>query len=485
MPSCNLAETVHNKWKQQSGKRGDDLYVATVDDYVRAFLQVVAYYQYLKGSAGGSGPDKEELKLRIAQRKARHTGDPSVLKKPMLDMPGADEFCTREPHLEGEEVFGSTKRRLDLPLGAEEESHRPDKVNFSHPRRSHRFKRPRADDGSFEGNVAELSPAALPKVVTPPASPEATLSPIPQGGVLHVTAVEETKCDVRQWHIARLPKNSLKACFADHALTKTKCTAKIVQGNKSTPAPTYNGLMRRTFQDNEIKGMQFFFCPDDIDRCVKGFKRQWVVRFSKDQEKPPIPKVWPVKVGTSLSRKEVLSLEAAGFQLPQKQHVSPRRLFGTGRNPVDLSAYPPPSDPDVFLKKRGGRLVRRPEAPSKKNLNAVDSARALTTQIRKVTMIPPRGFGCVVTMDSGKGSNVKRYEVTISSLPECTCPFFKEQAHKIGKKGGFTYCKHLYFIFMRVCLRDPFVDFFMHAPTLSFNEVKILLESGILTHPIQ
>ena len=44
MPSCNLAETVHNKWLQASGNKGGDLDFATVDDYIRAFLQVVAYY---------------------------------------------------------------------------------------------------------------------------------------------------------------------------------------------------------------------------------------------------------------------------------------------------------------------------------------------------------------------------------------------------------------------------------------------------------
>ncbi len=135
MPSCNLAESVHNKWLQASGNNGGDLYVATVDDYIRAFLQVVNYYQYLKGDVGGTGPSKQELKLRMAERRAQKTGDPKVLKDPMLDMPGADEFCTRDPHMAGEEVFGSLKRTPDLPLGADDESHRPDKVNFSHPRR--------------------------------------------------------------------------------------------------------------------------------------------------------------------------------------------------------------------------------------------------------------------------------------------------------------------------------------------------------------
>jgi hypothetical protein len=38
-------------------------------------------------------------------------------------------------------------------------------------------------------------------------------------------------------HIARLPKTSTKACFAQQAITKKKCKAKIVQGNKVTVVP--------------------------------------------------------------------------------------------------------------------------------------------------------------------------------------------------------------------------------------------------------
>ena len=70
MPTCNLAETIHNKWLQQSGKRGTNMYVATVDDFVRAFIQMVRYYQYLKGNHAGTGPGKEKLLLRVAQRSA-------------------------------------------------------------------------------------------------------------------------------------------------------------------------------------------------------------------------------------------------------------------------------------------------------------------------------------------------------------------------------------------------------------------------------
>jgi hypothetical protein len=63
MPSCNLAESKHQKWNQQSGNRGSDLYIAIVNDFIRALIQVVWYYQYLKGDRTGTGPGKEELQL--------------------------------------------------------------------------------------------------------------------------------------------------------------------------------------------------------------------------------------------------------------------------------------------------------------------------------------------------------------------------------------------------------------------------------------
>jgi hypothetical protein len=34
MPSCNLSETAHNKWLQQFGNQGNDLFAATYDDKI-------------------------------------------------------------------------------------------------------------------------------------------------------------------------------------------------------------------------------------------------------------------------------------------------------------------------------------------------------------------------------------------------------------------------------------------------------------------
>jgi hypothetical protein len=38
MPSCNLSETAHNKWLQQSGNRGNDLFATTYDNKIRAVM---------------------------------------------------------------------------------------------------------------------------------------------------------------------------------------------------------------------------------------------------------------------------------------------------------------------------------------------------------------------------------------------------------------------------------------------------------------
>ena len=94
MPSCNLAETIHNKWLQQSNNRRNDLYVATVDDFVRALMQVSWYYQYLKGELVGTEPGKEELMLRVAQCSAQRSGNPNVLNAAVANMPRAAEFYT-------------------------------------------------------------------------------------------------------------------------------------------------------------------------------------------------------------------------------------------------------------------------------------------------------------------------------------------------------------------------------------------------------
>jgi hypothetical protein len=219
-----------------------------------------------------------------------------------------------------------------------------------------------------------------------------------------VTAVYKIACKETEWHIARLPKTSAKACFAQQAITKKKYEAKIVQGSKPTAAPTYTGVMQNAHK-KRLEVMEFFFCNDDIEHCVKGTKRKWV------QLRPDILSIWPVKIGTNLSIKEILDFESAGFQLPQRAVISPRRLFGMEELPFNLASFPTPASADDCPKTRSCKSIHRNNnAPSTKQANNYASALILKDQICKLTLIPHSRYGCIVTLDSGALPIVKQYQ---------------------------------------------------------------------------
>jgi hypothetical protein len=87
-----------------------------------------------------------------------------------------------------------------------------------------------------------------------------------------VIAIQEIACNELEWHIARLPKTSSKACFTRQAVTK-KYTSKIVQANRSTATPKFTGMMVNYKKDKE-ECMQFHFYNDGIERCVKSIRQR-------------------------------------------------------------------------------------------------------------------------------------------------------------------------------------------------------------------
>jgi hypothetical protein len=54
----------------------------------------------------------------------------------------------------------------------------------------------------------------------------------------------------------------------------------------------------------------------------------------------------------------------------------------------------------------------------------------------------------------------------------------------LGKRGGWVSCKHLYFVYTVISSLKSEKDAFIYAPTFSFNEVKQILDSGILAYRI-
>jgi len=111
MLTCNLFETVHNIWLQQFGHRGTYLFTATFNDYVQTFKQSSLYYTFLEGGASGIGLDKNELRLHRADQFGDLVKIATVVSKYIL----SSSLSVRISHSEGEEMFGSTKCKVDLP----------------------------------------------------------------------------------------------------------------------------------------------------------------------------------------------------------------------------------------------------------------------------------------------------------------------------------------------------------------------------------
>ena len=129
---------------------------------------------------------------------------------------GAKYLHTKDCALEGSELFGSTKRKFDLPPGADCDPHQPDKLIYSIPCPNTRVKR-----------------ACIEKYLN-----------FAEYGVVHTTSVLDLDCPSSHWHIARLPFNSAKRCWAMQTNTRSLCNAKIRTYKHGTPAPTYKGLKK-------------------------------------------------------------------------------------------------------------------------------------------------------------------------------------------------------------------------------------------------
>jgi hypothetical protein len=134
-------------------------------------------------------------------------------------------------------------------------------------------------------------------------------------------------------------------------------------------------------------------------------------------------------------------------------------------------------NPDFILPTRLSKLVRRSSnAPSAKHRQMVASAKAMHGIVLKLTMIPQPGFGCINTLQSKSEPQPPIYQVTVNSLPECNCAYFLDMISKFGRKrNSYMNCKHLYYIFIKVSNLDAEVNLFIHAPTFSFNEVKLIM----------
>jgi hypothetical protein len=102
---------------------------------------------------------------------------------------------SRVPHLEGESIFGSTKRKLDLPPGDDSDSHQHDRVNFTLPKIGHRM----TPGQSCRRRGLTKSTINAPPVVA------LTRGHLP---------IRESECDPMSWRIERINPPSAIKCKA-------------------------------------------------------------------------------------------------------------------------------------------------------------------------------------------------------------------------------------------------------------------------------
>ena len=70
------------------------------------------------------------LKLQSATR----FGDPKKIAQAVGELFASASLNSQIPHLEGESIFGSTKRKLDLPPGNENDSYQHNYMNYTLPK---------------------------------------------------------------------------------------------------------------------------------------------------------------------------------------------------------------------------------------------------------------------------------------------------------------------------------------------------------------
>jgi hypothetical protein len=139
---------------------------------------------------------------------------------------------------------------------------------------------------------------------------------------------------------------------------------KFARGSKGTTAPKYRGRNTQ-YGWTRVIVSDFWFCLDDIERCVKGSKRSWVLDW------PQVPDVWHVLSSTNLTLEETLLLQNAGFKLQKRPSMSPRCMFALSNlfeAPVFDHLGSP--NPEVHLSTRNSKSIRRnANAPTAEHLN--------------------------------------------------------------------------------------------------------------------
>lgn len=112
------------------------------------------------------------------------------------------------------------------------------------------------------------------------------------------------------------------------------------------PAPMYKGMKEFRFTNNVV--YDYWFCRDDIKCCVNGSKKKCVLGWLI------VPSTWPVNIGINMLKEEVLMLEDIGFQLHQREALSPSLQIFNNRDifhplAAFLDGFEPKHPPNLLI----------------------------------------------------------------------------------------------------------------------------------------
>ena len=117
-----------------------------------------------------------------------------------------------------------------------------------------------------------------------------------------------------------------------------------------------------------------------------------------------------------------------------------------------------------------------PCAPTVDHWNKWENARNVKAIVKNVRLVPYPGYGRIITLDSRNYPNQKTYKITVCDFPSCTCDdFVTMSSGALGRRKAWVNCKHLYYVYRFYCKANAEDDKFIHASSLSFNEVQYLL----------
>jgi len=175
--------------------------------------------------------------------------------------------------------------------------------------------------------------------------------------------------------------------------------------------------------------------------------------------------MWPVKIGTNLSKEGDLAFEDARFHVHQREAFSTRcRLSKITSLPIPWSHFRAPPNPYTHLNSTCVKIQQHQWQFTK------TSGRAPTLWTGSMLSSHCYFLCRIWSSHQHRLKEGQTIMCTIGDMPQRTCPdFTKIFSRALGKEGNSVYYKYLNYVFKFLCKVDYDKDKFIHVPIYSYK----------------